>query len=51
MERPPVNIVKRGSWSKTPNFGCFPSWSKECAEETDFGQLMTSLSNDTEDPL
>ena len=51
MERPSVNNVKRGGWSKTPNFGCFFIGSMECVEKTDFVQLITSLSNETEKPI
>ena len=51
MKKPLVNQsnVKRGGWSKTPDFpifGCFFIWSIECLGETDFAQLITSLSND-----
>ena len=35
MEIPLVNII----------------WSIECVEKSDFGQLTTNLSNDTENPL
>ena len=43
--------VKRGGWSKTPNFGCLFIGSIECVEKTDFEQLITSLSSETENPL
>ena len=36
---------------KAPSFECFFIWSIECLEETDFVQLITSLSNDNENPL
>ena len=32
--------LKRGGWSKTPNFGCFFIWSIQCLETTDFVQLI-----------
>ena len=45
-------IVKWGGWSKTPNFGCFFSFrSTNCVQETTFGKLITSLLNETENPL
>ena len=46
-------MVKWGGWSKTANFGCFFIWSTNtnCIEETDFGQLITSLSNENENQL
>ena len=44
-------IGKHGGWSKTPDFDCFCIRSVEFVEETNFGQLMISLSNDTENPL
>ena len=40
--------MKQVGWSKTPNFGCFFIWSIEYVEKTDFGQLVTSMSNETE---
>ena len=43
--------IKWEGWSKTPNFGCFFIWSIECVEKADFVQLITSLSNETENSL
>ena len=31
--------------------GCFFIWSAECVEETDFGRLIISLSNEIGKPL
>ena len=35
--------VKRGGWSKIPNFGCFFIWSIECLQKTDFVQLIKKV--------
>ena len=43
--------LKPGSWSKKTNFSCFFIWSIERVEKTDFIQLVTKLSNETENPL
>ena len=51
MERPLAKIVKRGGWSKTQNFGSLFVWSTERVEKTDTGQLIITLSNETENPL
>ena len=52
MERPLGNILQNEQvGAKTPNFGCFFISSTEWVAKTDFGQVITTLSNETENPL
>ena len=54
MERSFTNILKNGEvglGAKTLDFGCFFISSTEWIEKADFGQLMITLSNETENPI
>ena len=52
MERPLVNILENGEVKvKHKIWVVFFIWSTECAEKTDFGQLMISLSNEAGNSL
>ena len=43
--------MNQGGWSKKPNFSYFFIWSTDSIEQTDFGQLMVTQSNETDNPF
>ena len=44
-------IAKREDWSETSSLGCFFILPTKCVEETNFGQLIISLSNEVGNAL